>query len=395
MDRLPADPVAKPFDPEQPHTLWKELRATCPVSYIAGTGSAQTPRPVYLVSTWAGVRQVLLDPETFSSSINAEGTARFMGPVLLGMDGEQHRSRRQLISHAFRTSQLARWERTLIRPIMSGLCDTIVHRGHAELIEEVISRFPVQVICGMCAIPAEDSPRFLRWAKEIHRGMLDEATGRAAAEAMRSYLEPLVEERRARPGDDLISDIVHAEIDGERLDEEEIYGFLRLLLPAGSESTFRATSSALLAILSTPGLYERVYRDRSLIPPIIEETLRWDVSNSMISRVATREATIEGCPVPAGAALRVVTNSANRDEAHFPDGDRFVVDRASKRHIGFGLGPHQCLGQPLARMEMRIGLEVILSRLLKLQLDPDYPVPIVTGASFRGPQALYVHFRAK
>src|SRR6202007_3275894 len=102
--------------------------------------------------------------------------------------------------------------------------------GRAELVEEVISRFPVQVICGMCAVPADDSPRFLQWAKDIHRGMQDEATGRKAAEAMRAYLEPLVEERRACPGDDLISDIVHAEIEGQRLDEEEKNGLLPLLL---------------------------------------------------------------------------------------------------------------------------------------------------------------------
>jgi cytochrome P450 len=378
------------FDAEQPHAFWRNLRATCPVAHISDT--VKDARPVYLVSTWAGVKQVLLDPETFSSSINAEGTAQFMGPVLLAMDGEMHRSRRQLISHAFRTSQLARWEQTLIRPIISDLCKTIANRGHAELIEEVISRFPVQVICGMCAIPAEDSPQFLQWAKDIHRGMWDETTGRSAAEAMRTYLEPLVDTRRARPGNDLISDIVHAEVDGQKLDDEEIYGFLRLLLPAGSESTYRAISSALLAILSIPTLADRVRGDRSLIPSIIEETLRWDVSNSMVSRVTTRDVTVEGCPVPAGAALRVVTNSANRDESQFPYADSFDIGRASKRHIGFGLGPHQCLGQPLARMEMRVGIDVMLSELTNLRLDPAYSMPVVAGASFRGPAALHVLF---
>jgi cytochrome P450 len=381
------------FDPEQPHAMWRSLRATCPVSPIHRPHD--DGRQTYLVTTRAGAKQVLLDPESFSSSINGEHTGRFMGPMILAMDGERHRSRRLLISHAFRTSQIARWERELIRPIITGLCAEIAHAGRAELIEEVISRFPVQVICGMCAIPAENSPRFLQWAKDIHRGMLDEATGRAAAEQMRAYLEPLVEQRRAAPGNDLISDIVHATIDGERLDDEEIYGFLRLLLPAGSESTFRAISTALLAILSTPGLADRVRSDRSLLAAVIEETLRWDVSNSMVSRVATRDATVEGCPVAAGSALLVVTNSANRDESEVSDPETFEVDRADRRHIAFGLGPHQCLGQPLARMEMQVGLDVILSELSNLRLDPAYPVPIVTGASFRSPQALHVLFDAR
>ncbi|MCE7798070.1 cytochrome P450 [Sphingobium sufflavum] len=385
----PSQSVAE-FDAEQPHDLWRTLRGTCPVSRVSDGGAMV--RPTYIVSTWAGAKQVLLDPETFSSSINAEGTARFMGPVLLGMDGERHRSRRQLISHAFRASQLARWEETLIRPIITALCDSIAHRGSAELMEELISRFPVQVICGMCAIPSQDSPRFLQWAKDIHRGMRDEGMGRAAAEAMRIYLEPLVEARRRERGDDLISDIVHAEVDGERLDDEEVFGFLRLLLPAGSESTYRAIGSALLAILSTPGLYARVMQDRSILPSIVEETLRWDVSNSMVSRVVTRDTLIEGCPVPAGAGLRVVTNSANRDEKRFAQSDTFDLERPAKPHIGFGLGPHQCLGQPLARMEMRVGLDVMLARLNNLSLDPAHPSPVVAGASFRGPPKLHVLF---
>lgn len=222
--------------------------------------------------------------------------------------------------------------------------------------------------------------------------MQDAAVGKAASAAMRTYLEPVVAERRIRPGDDLISDIVHAEVDGCRLDDEEIYGFLRLLLPAGSESTFRAMSNALLAMLVTPHLLECVNADRSLLPAVIEETLRWDVSNSMVSRVATRDTVLGGCPIPAGAALRVLTNSANRDESQFADASSFNPDRPVKRHLGFGMGPHQCLGQPLARLEMRAGLEVVLNKLRNLRLDPDYPVPVIQGASFRGPNSLHVLF---
>jgi cytochrome P450 len=388
LDRADTIDASAGFDPEQPHALWKSLRETCPVAEI----ESRDGRPTFLVSSWAGVKQVLLDPETFSSEINAEGAGRFMGPILLAMDGERHRSRRMLISHAFRASQLARWERTLIRPVIADLCAAVAPHGRAELIEDVISRFPVQVICGMCAIPAEDSPQFLKWAKDIHRGMLDETAGRIAADEMHAYLEPVVEARRAHRGDDLISDIVHAEIDGERLDEEEIFGFLRLLLPAGSESTFRATSSALLAILGEPGLLDRVLQDRFILNAVVEETLRWDVANSMVSRVVVRDAVIDGHPVPAGAGLRVVTNSANRDESRFACPGDFDIDRQSKPHIGFGLGPHQCLGQPLARLEMRLGLDQMLSSLPGLSLDPVHPVPIVTGASFRSPRALHVTF---
>lgn len=386
------NPAARRVDflADAPHPFWAELRANCPVALAEGRLSGG--RPTYYVSAWAEVETVLRDPETFASSINAEGTGQFMGPMMLSMDGEQHRKHRLLISRAFRPSQLAKWEEGLIRPAITRLCDAIAHRDHAELVEEVVSRFPVHVICGMCGIPAEDSPRFLQWAMEIHRGMQDIEVGMAASRAMRAYLEPIVEARRARPGDDLISDIVHSEVDGQRLDEEEIYGFLRLLLPAGSESTFRAMASALLAMLTAPGLLDRARADRSLLPAIIEETLRWDVSNSMVSRVATRDTVLGGCKIPAGAALLIFTSSANRDDKRFAYPEVFDPDRPSNRHIGFGTGPHQCLGMHLARIELRVGLNAVLNRLPDLRLDPEHPVPAIEGFSFRGPKVLHVLF---
>lgn len=389
MTAEPSPEKVETFDEGQPHEFWQGLREKCPVSRAPMDRGG---RPLYYVSSWRDVSTVLRDSRTFSSKINAEGTTQFMGPVLLAMDGEEHKSRRLLISHAFRTSQLAKWEQTLIGPAITGLCDAVAGQGKAELIGDVISRFPVLVISGMCGVPLEDSPKFLRWAKEIHRGMIDPAIGHAAADAMRAYLEPIVEERKLRPGDDLISDIVHAKIDGEGLDDEEIYGFLRLLLPAGTESTFRATGNALLAILTTPGLYDRVQADRSILSSVVEETVRWDVSNSMVARMTTEDIVLGACPIPKGAAVMVLTNSANRDASQFEHADQFDPDRSSKRHMGFGLGPHQCLGQPLARIEMRVGLEVMLSKFKNLRLDPAYPLPMIQGASFRGPDALHVLF---
>ncbi len=384
------DDKSAAFDTGQPHPFWAGLRARCPVAAAEDRGAGQ--RPSFYVAGWKEVSAVLGDPETFSSAIYTETTTQFMGPVLLSQDGERHRSLRLLVSHALRPTQLAKWEQSLIRPAIARLCDAVARNGRAELVEQVVSRFPVHVICGMCAIPAEDSPKLLQWAKDIHRGLLDAEVGRAAAEAMRVYLEPLVEERRARPGDDLISDIVHAEVEGQRLNDEEIYGFLRLLLPAGSESTFRTLSSALLAVLVTPGLMARVNADRGLLRSVVEETLRWDVGNSMVSRLVTRDTVLAGCPIPAGAALRVLTSSANRDATQFSNADLFDPDRPPKRHMGFGSGPHFCLGQALARLEIRVGLEEVLDRLPNLRLDPDYPVPVVQGAAFRSPGALHVLF---
>lgn len=376
--------------PDQPHSLWATLRATCPVARVESASA----RPTFYVTRAADVEAVLLDAETFSSSINAENIGRFMGPIMLAMDGEEHFAHRQLMAGAFRPSQLAKWEVTLIRPTIDRLIDAIAPSGRADLVAEVTSRFPAQVICGIFGLPPQDGGKLFAWTLVIHRGAQDPEAGLAAARAIREYLEPIVEERRAHPVDDLISDIVHAQVDGQRLSDEEIYGFLRLLLPAGSESTYRALGTALLALLTVPGLLERVRADRSRIPAVVEETIRWDVSNTLASRVATRDTTIAGCPIPAGAALLVVTGSANRDETRFANPDVFDLERPTKRLLSFGMGRHHCLGQHLARLELRVALNAILDRLGNLRLDPNRPPPVVEGFSFRGPASLHVLFNS-
>jgi cytochrome P450 len=196
------------------------------------------------------------------------------------------------------------------------------------------------------------------------------------------------------PAGDLISDLVHAEIEGEKLTDEKIYGFLRLLLPAGAETTFRVMGNALTALLTHPDVMQRVLADRSLMPQVIEETLRWETSVTQVSRCATADTEVGGCPVPKGAAISVITGSANRDTERFENADEFSIDRPVLNHMAFGTGQHQCLGMHLARLELRVGLDCILSRLPNLRLDPDGPAPEIQGLAFRGPVSLPVLFDA-
>jgi len=244
-------------------------------------------------------------------------------------------------------------------------------------------------------VPLEDSDQFQAWAECINGGPLHPVEGMAASRAMRAYLEPLVEARRAEPQGDLLSDLVHAEIDGERLSDERLYGFLRLLLPAGAETTFRLLGNALTALLVHPGMMDRVRADRSLVPALIEETLRWETSVTQVSRVATVDTELGGCPIPAGGALAVLVGSADRDAAVYDHPEEFDLDRPAHNHLAFGTGPHQCLGMHLARMEMRVGLDTILDGLPNLRLDPKAEPPVIEGLAFRGPAALPVVFDAR
>ena len=212
------------------------------------------------------------------------------------------------------------------------------------------------MICGIVGVPLEDHERFAKWAEEINTGPLDPPRGMAASRAMRDYLGPLVDARRTSPRGDLLSELVHAEVDGERLTDEKLYGFLRLLLPAGAETTFRVMGNALAALLAHPAALDAVRADPGLVDAVIEETLRWETSVTMVSRVATRDTEIGGCPVAAGSPVNVITGSADRDESRWPDGTEWRLDRPPLHHLAFGTGPHQCLGMHLARLELRAGL---------------------------------------
>lgn len=371
-----------------PHPDWAEGRRQCPVKAIEQFG-----RPSTRVLSYDEVESVLRDAETFSSSITNEVMGEYMGKNLVGLDGEEHTKYRALVSRAFRTAALERWDQELVRPTIAELLDAIAPLGRADLVRDVTSQYPVKIIAGIVGVPIEDHAKFHAWAEDINGGPLHPERGLRSSRAMREYLTPIVEDRKRSPRDDLISDIVTAQIDGERLDDEAIYGFLRLLMPAGAETTYRAMGNLLLALLTQPKTLERLRDDRSLLPRAIEETVRWEPPVTMVNRVATKDTEIGGCPVSAGTSIHLVTASANRDESHFEGGDRFDLDRDSRQpHLGFGWGRHLCLGMHLARLELRVGIEAILDRLPNLRLDPSAEMPEIVGQAFRGPESLPVLF---
>jgi cytochrome P450 len=371
----------------QPYDDWEQARRECPVTEGAGG--------TYQITRYKDVEAVLRDADEFSSSINAEHIGQFMGDLILAMNGDEHRKYRNLVAKAFRASQLERWDETLVRPTINRLIDEILPLGRADLVASITSRYPIEVICGIAGVPLEDSRQFAQWAEEINTGPLWPERGHAASQAMVDYLRPLVEARRANPTGDFLSDLVHSEVDGEQLTDNKIYGFLRLLLPAGGETTFRVMGNALFALLHHPEAMDDARADPELLFDVIEETLRWETSVTQVSRVATRDTEVSGCPIAAGSPVSVITASANHDEDRWDDASEWKLGRPVQHHLAFGTGPHQCLGMHLARLELRVGLQAVLERLPRLRLDPDGAADtIIEGYAFRGPRALPVLFDA-
>ncbi len=386
-DAVAGDAAAGDMDGGDIYGFWQVCRRDDPVMVIEGLG-----QEMRMVTRFADVDGILRDAERFPSRINADTMGPVMGTVILAMDGDEHRRYRNLVARAFRPSALVRWEDELIAPTIHRLIDTVVDQGRSDLVADVTARYPVQVIAGVLGVPTEDYELFQRWGLEISLGPEDYDTSKAASRAMREYLTPLVERRKAEPGDDLVSDIVTAEIDGERLSDEHIYGFLRLLLPAGAETTFRALGNCLLALLCDPPVLDRVRADRSLIDAVIEETLRWETSVTMVNRETACPVDVGGTTIPAGISVVCATGSANHDESRYDDGEVWDLDRPAQPHLAFGTGRHQCLGMHLARLELRVGLTAILDRLPGLRLDPTAETPHVEGLAFRSPPRLDVLF---
>jgi cytochrome P450 len=214
----------------------------------------------------------------------------------------------------------------------------------------------------------------------------------AASRELRGYFAEIIADRRRHTRDDLVSQLISAEVDGRRLSDEEIYPFLLLLLPAGAETTYRSSSNLLFGLLSDPDQLGAVRADRSLVPQAIEEALRWETPLLTVARLATEDVELGGVRIPAGSFVAVSLGAANRDPGQHAEPDAFDIFRERAQHISFGDGAHKCLGMHLARLEMRVLLNAVLDRLPGLRLDPDADDPHIHGLIFRSPPNLPVRF---
>jgi cytochrome P450 len=309
------------------------------------------------------------------------------------MDEPEHHAYRGLVQQAFTRKAMDVWAHELVRPIVDAHIDAFVNDGRADLVRQLTFPFPAHVIAALLGLPDDDLPVFHRWAVELISVGFDYERGMRASHALRDYFADRLAERRAAPRRDVISVLAEAEHDGQRLTDDEIFAFLRLLLPAGVETTYRSSSNLLFGLLSNPEQLAALRDDRSLLPRAVEEGLRWEPPLTGILRTAKTDVEIEGVAIPAGSFLSVVVGAANHDPKVWPDHpERFDLFREPRPHLAFASGPHMCLGIHLARMETVEAINALLDRLPDLRLDPDADDVHITGGTFRAPRRLPVVF---
>jgi cytochrome P450 len=369
-----------PFLPEHrrdPYPLYRKLRELDPVH--------RSPAGPLILTRHADATAVLRDPRFSSNPSHLGGERPQVGPrrvdtkVLLFLDPPDHTRLRSLVAKAF-TPAVVRRLRPRVEQLVAELLDAAAQRGSLELIADLAYPLPVAVICELLGVPAGDRALFGTWSSDASRLLdrdidLDEAAverGGAAIAGFTEYFGGLVERRRAEPRDDLLSGLIAAEEDGQRLSWEELFTTIILLYLAGHETTVNLIGNGALALLHHPDQLERLRRDPSLAPSAVEELLRYDSPVHLTARIATTDLAVAGVPVPRGDQVIALVAAANRDPAVFADPDDLDVGRRDNRHLSFSAGMHYCLGAALARLEGEVAFPALLRRFPRLELaDPD------------------------
>lgn len=369
-----------------PYAVYRRLRRESPV-ILVDMGFAEA----YLVTRYEDVLAILKDAGRFSSRAHAKGIGLVFGKTILEMDGKAHVRHRNLIAPAFAPRALSGALPAVMREIAHELIDEMEPEGQADLVARFTFTFPLRVICGILGVPVSDYNEFHRLAFDLIGIADDFPRALAASRTITDYLRPIVARRRIEPADDLVSRLVHAEVEGQRLSDEEVLSFLRLLIPAGAETTYRLLGNIFFALLTHPPLLDELRVDRTKVAWVIEEALRWESPLQHVPRETTEPVTIAGIDIPEGAMVMATIGSANRDEHRFPDPDRFDPTRRPDDHLAFGFGRHFCAGSHLARAEAEVAVSALLDRLPRLRLEPG-TTPQVVGLAFRSPERLGVRF---
>jgi cytochrome P450 len=402
-----ADPALLP----NPYPVLARLREAAPFAVAVGGGEAGGA--LVVVGRHEDCSRILRDPRSSSErnrSLLAPREQREERALsFLSLDPPDHTRLRKLVSKAFAPRVIARLA-PRIRELSHDLLDAAARgdgeEGGGRRLFEVVSQFayplPVRIISELLGVPPGDHSRFAGWSASLAHSVQpqfvapDPAAVAAAVQArleFGAYFRELIAARRARPADDLLTELIRAEDDGQRLSEQELIATCVLLLVAGHETTVGLISNAILALLRHPGQLALLRADPGLAAPAAEETLRYDTPVQLTGRVARGDMRVGPVRAPDGAVLLLLLAATGRDPAAFPDPDRFDITRGPGNHLAFAAGPHFCLGAPLARLEAEIALQAFAARVTEPELDPEGLV-YKPNLNLRGPARLPVGFAA-
>ena len=361
-----------------PHDTFNWLRAHNPIHWHDATPKSPDGEGFWVVSRYDDIMKVFRTPELFSSNTGGARTGggttlkdeRAAGKVLNYTDDPQHRTLRQLVNKGFTTRALGVLEGDL-EERANALINEFPEGQNFDFVQAFARELPLQAICMILGVPQDDRTELCNL---IEQGLATDSPNVVAIEYIKKiqvYARDIVDEKRRNPADDILSTIVHATLadeGGRKLTDEELVNFFILLFPAGAETTRNSFGAGLRALIEHPDQLARLRREPELMRPAIEEIVRWTTPSIYKRRTVTRDTEFHGQDFKCGDKLTVWEMSANRDEHVFDDPFTFDISRTPNRHIGFGFGPHICLGAALARLELKVGLNILLDRIAKFEI---------------------------
>ncbi len=379
---LPLSEISQTYD------WFEERRANAPVFQ-----DENMPFPVWQVFRYEDVLTVLTDYSRFSSQAFGIGGG-FLADTLVAKDPPDHRKLRNLVNQAFTPRSVARLSDRITR-VTQELLNAVREKGTMDVVSEMAFPLPAKVIAEMLGVPDADWNIFQRWAQMENSPVPSaQQDGQTMQVEMFDYFSHLLAERRRSPREDLVSALSVAEVDGERLSEQELVSFCILLLAAGQETTKNLIANALVCFTDHPDAMQRLTNEPALMPKAIEEVLRYLPPVWFLFRQAKTDVELGGKTIPANQMVLTWTASANRDASQFLNPNTFTMEREPNRHLAFGHGIHFCVGAPLARLEAKIVLPMMLEQLKDIQRVNDVPVTVHTGIVFVI-QSLPIAFQSK
>jgi cytochrome P450 len=341
--------------------------------------------PSFAILSFEGCQRALSDATHFSSDYFATSFTDVVGRGLFCMDPPEHTAYRALVQKSFVPRIVARWDDEIIRPSIGRSFDAVVARGRCDIASDVALVFPYEIIALILGFPVSDLAFVTDRITKMTRSTYNQEAAALASIEMHAYVGDYIADRRAsQVADDFVAALMNAEVDGVRLTDTQILAFIFHVFPAGMETTFRGASSLSWLLLKNPGELEKLGSDRSLIPAAINEMLRYEGPASMFPRKLAVGTIVEGVHMPAGSMAYIMMAAGNRDEARWERPHEFDITRPAKSNLGFGYGPHACIGMHLAKKELEFFTNMMLDRMPNVRKDSAFAeMPPILGWTLR------------
>lgn len=347
-------------------------------------------RPTYLILGFDEVSEVLNNQAGYTNTIYDSSLGVTFGKTITAMDPPEHTKYRKLFQSAF-TPKMLNGLKPRFQKVLDRTIDAFVADKKADLVKQLAVQFPFQFVCDLMNLPMEHRKLYHKIAHAQTVMTFDMDHSVEASRILGNYLTQLIDQRRELKDDsDFMSFLANVEIEGEKLPQIVLVSFFRQLMNAGGDTSYHGFSNILSALFNHPDQFEAVRKDRTLIPQAIEEGLRWNGPLVAIQRGISRDVVLGGVELQKGGFLYVCIGAANRDPGRWSDADKFDIFREQKRHVALGYGPHICVGQHLAKLELNMALNSLLDRLPNLRLDPAAKPPAIRGLTMRGADAVNV-----